>query len=56
MRWQETRAGFRAPLYWLTVRAALAVALGSLDLERLVEEAEIQTVISALASMFMCWV
>lgn len=48
---KNTKAGFKAPLYQLTVRAYLAIVLNQINLEHFIEGAEENAVLSALATL-----
>lgn len=49
---KKTKAGFEASIYELTVRAYLAVLLSQINLDRFIEEAEDDAVLSALAALY----
>jgi predicted transcriptional regulator len=48
---KKTKAGFKAFIYELTARACLAVLLSQMNLDRFIEEAEDDAVLSALAAL-----
>lgn len=48
---KKTKAGFEASRYELTARAYLAILLSQIDLDRFVEEAGDEAVLSALAAL-----
>ncbi|MBE0513243.1 hypothetical protein IBX38_09360 [Candidatus Bathyarchaeota archaeon] len=48
---KKTKAGFKASIYELTARAYLAVLLSQINMDRFLEEAEDDTVLSALAAL-----
>ena len=48
---KKTKAGFEAAIYELTARAYLAVLLSQINMDRFLEEAEDDTVLSALAAL-----
>jgi len=48
---KKTKAGFEAAIYELTARAYLAVLLSQINMDRFLEEAEDDAVLSALAAL-----
>lgn len=52
-RSKKTKAGFEASVYELTARAYLVLLLNQINLDRFIEEAEDDALLSALAALFL---